>query len=854
MADKIDISNYNYTAIEADPQADKPINQTDSAVTTPNKSVLELAHGYYGAGLSSIPIRPDGSKAPASEWKPYQETAPTSDEIENWFVGLYQDHGIGIVAGRASGNLEVLDFDDRLAYEAWQTLLADVEPRLLNKLVLVETPSGGMHAYYRCDVIAGNQKLAQRKTDSGIKTLIETRGQGGYVVAPGSPAACHPSGELYRFVQGDAQTIPTITAGKRELLLRTAKALTEYVPPERHQDVHSQPNGTGERPGDDYNQQATWDDILKPARWTPVLTRGGMTFWRRPGKADGSWSATTNYQGSDLLYVFSSNAAPFEPGHAYDKFGAYTHLNHDGDFSAAARALAEQGYGPDDDDEPPHDLPASRRGCQATLLVDLASDVELFHTSDMSAYATIPVEGHREHWSLKSSHFRRFLARRFYEQMRAAPNTQAINDALGVLEGRAQYEGTEHQVFIRVAGHGGNIYLDLANAQWEAVEMTPDGWRLLQDPPVKFRRPRGMALLLHPIPGGTIEELRQFVNLDSAEQWILLVAWLVKALRPQGPYPIVALHGEQGSAKSTTTRLVRTLIDPNDAPLRAGPRSERDLMIAATNAWCLAFDNLSSLSPWLSDALCRLATGGGFSTRQLYSDDDEVLIKATRPVLLNGIEELTLRSDLLDRSILLALPTIAPGKRRDEAQFWHDFEIARPRILGALLDAVCTALRNVSDVALPQLPRMADFAKWSCAVAPACSWRLETDNGALTGADAFLHAYTRNQEIGHDLALEASEVAQAVQRLAARGDWEGTAGELLDLLTRECDWRETRQYTWPKNPQALANQLRRLAPNLHAVGIALTFWRKNGGHRHRMIAIRLMDEACDDSDTNGEDQ
>jgi hypothetical protein len=529
-------------------------------------------------------------------------------------------------------------------------------------------------------------------------------------------------------------------------------------------------------------------------------------------------------------------------------------LNHDGDFSAAARALAE-GHGPDDDDEPPHDSPTLGRGhSQATLLVDLASDVELFHTSDRSAYATIPVEGHREHWSLKSKHFHRFLARRFYEQMRAAPHKQAIDDALGVLEGHAQYEGTEHQVFIRVAGYGGNIYLDLADAQWETVEMTPDGWRLLQDPPVRFRRPHGTAPLPHPIPGGTIDELRQFVNLDCDEQWILLVAWLVNALRPQGPYPIAALHGEQGSAKSTTTRLVHALIDPNNVPLRAGPKSEHDLMIAATNSWCLAFDNLSSLSPWLSDALCRLATGGGFSTRQLYSDNDEVLFEATRPVLLNGIEELTLRSDLLDRSILLALPTIAPGKRKDEAQFWHEFEIARPRILGALLDAVCTALGGLSDVALPQLPRMADFAKWSCAAAPACSWSLETDQGVLTGADAFMHAYTRNQAIGHDLALEASEVAQAVQRLAARGDWEGTAGELLDLLTRECDWRETRQYMWPKNPQALANQLRRLAPNLHAVGIGLTFWRKSGGNRRRMINIRLIDEAGDDSDTYEEDQ
>jgi hypothetical protein len=153
---------------------------------------------------------------------------------------------------------------------------------------------------------------------------------------------------------------------------------------------------------------------------------------------------------------------------------------------------------------------------------------------------------------------------------------------------------------------------------------------------------------------------------------------------------VLVLAGEHGTCKSTFVAILRALVDPNASALRALPREDRDLFIAASNGWVLAFDNVSRLPDWISDTLCRLATGGGFATRKLYSDDDEQLFAAMRPIMLNGIEDFVGRPDLADRSVFLTLASIADEARQSEEEFWAAFETDRPLILGALLDWSCT--------------------------------------------------------------------------------------------------------------------------------------------------------------------
>jgi hypothetical protein len=401
--------------------------------------------------------------------------------------------------------------------------------------------------------------------------------------------------------------------------------------------------------------------------------------------------------------------------------------------------------------------------------------------------------------------------RAFFDRYDKPPGAQALQHALERLEARAQFDGTEREVHVRVAEHGDNIYLDLANERWEAVEVTPGvGWRVVSEPPICFRRPRGMLPLPTPTRDGLAKELRRFVNVPDEASWRLLLAWLVQALRPKGPYPVLILQGEQGSAKSTVERLLRALIDPSTAPLRTTPRNERDLIIAATNSWCAAFDNISNLPPWLSDAFCRLSTGGGFSARELYTDSEEVLFDATRPVILNGITDVATRPDLLDRSIIISLPPIPEDKRKPEAELWREFEKARPAILGALLDAVSGALRTVEGVRLEGVPRMSDFAVWATAAEEAL--------GLEPGA--FMEAYAGNRREATESALEADPVAAAVREfMQNRQRWVGTATELWQALNDLVDEDVRHTKAWPGAPNSLANRLKRLAPALRGVGI-----------------------------------
>jgi len=340
---------------------------------------------------------------------------------------------------------------------------------------------------------------------------------------------------------------------------------------------------------------------------------------------------------------------------------------------------------------------------------------ELFHTAAGTAYADLVIDGHRETWPIRSRRFRAFLRRSYYRATGAAASASVINGTVEQLEAQGQFDGPERLVHLRVAEHNGAFYLDLADRHWRTIEITPIGWQIVSTPPVRFRRPPGQLPLPLPQRGGSIMALQSLLNLASYGDFILVIAWLLAALRPAGPYPLLALAGEQGSAKTVACKLLKSLIDPCAAPVRTLPREERELMIAANNIHTLALDNVSGLPAWLSDALCRLASGGSLAVRQLYSDDAEVLFEAARPMLLNGIEDVIGRPDLADRAIMLTLPPISDAQRRPEAELWSDFERARPGILGALLDIVAHGLARRSDVHLTSLPRMADFALWSAA-------------------------------------------------------------------------------------------------------------------------------------------
>ncbi len=462
------------------------------------------------------------------------------------------------------------------------------------------------------------------------------------------------------------------------------------------------------------------------------------------------------------------------------------------------------------------------------LLQELGAALELFQTPSGDPYVTTG-DGHtRATWPIPSPGLRTWLARQLVTITGVPPASRHLDQLMRRLQMWAGVSGLVQSVFVRVGDADEAVYVDLANAAGEVVRVTSDGWRITADHPVRFRRPAGMQALPRPVPGGTLEELRSFVNVATDADWQLLVCWLIAAVQPRGPYPALILQGEQGTAKSTTARVLRALLDPAAAPLRTAPQSERDLLISADQSWVPVFDNLSKLAPWLADGLCRIATGGGFATRRLYTNAEQLLIDVTRPVILTAIDDLVTRFDLVDRAIIFQLPPIRTTARRSERVFWQRFTDAHPRLLGAVLTAAATAMRHRDAVSLPELPRMADFAYWGAAVERALDWP--------TGSA--LRAYRRNREDAILALVDGRAVAQAVRGLMEiRREWVGTATELLQVLECSAHRSQPHRGSWPASPAALRNELRRLVPALHAMDIQLQTWRAPTRMRDRMLRL-----------------
>jgi hypothetical protein len=470
---------------------------------------------------------------------------------------------------------------------------------------------------------------------------------------------------------------------------------------------------------------------------------------------------------------------------------------------------------------------------QADQLISVATEAELFHSSDGTAYADLRVNDHRETWPIRSTGFRRWLLRLYYKQTGGAPNPAAVSSALAVIEARAYYDGPAREVFARIARVEDKVYFDLADDEWRIVEIDPQGWRVLAESPVRFCRRRRMLALPTPVAGGSVEALRPYLNVKNYD-FTLTVAYLLAALSGRGPYPVIVLLGEAGTAKSTMLEVLKALVDPTTAPLRAPPRENRDLFIAANNSHIIAFDNLSQIPEWLSDALCRLSTGGGFSTRQLYTDEEEQVFDAMRPVALNAIENVVIRGDLADRSIFFTLEAIADDERLTEKEFWAAFEEDRPRIFGALLGAVAHGLRALPDTELDGYPRMADFALWGTAC-----------EGALWEPGTFEHAYRLNRAKANADIIEADLIASAIVKFIADQDdeyWQGESAPLLAQLSRCVSEAEREGKYWPKAANALSGRLTRAAPALRKIGIDMVAKRHPKTKRRIWTITRIKGE------------
>lgn len=447
---------------------------------------------------------------------------------------------------------------------------------------------------------------------------------------------------------------------------------------------------------------------------------------------------------------------------------------------------------------------------QSQLIIGLCSDMIFVHDEQGEGYARIKNSNHYELWPIRSRTMSLVLTDRY---MRAfddkVPSKNSLEEATSALEAKAVLRGDKVKIHTRIAETDEGIYIDLCNDDWEVVEIKKDGWRVISKPPVYFKRSDIMQPLPTPSKDGDVDDLKPFINFDNETDYKLIISWLLSTLKENNPFPILTIQGEQGSAKSTTTKVLRALIDPSSLPLRALPKDEQTLAISANNTWVLAYDNLSGLTTQMSDSLCKMSTGGGLSVRELYTTGEEAVFNIMRPSILNGIDDIAQRPDLLDRSIVINLPSISESDRKDERTFWKQFNEKHSSILGGLCDVVVGGLNELPQTTLEKYPRMADFALWITA----CEHHLGWYQGE------FIDIYNKNRGKAIDQGIESDPFASAVIEIMKRTDeWVGNASQLLGEASKYTDARTERSSAWPTS-RSVRNRLRRINPSLKKKGI-----------------------------------
>ncbi len=457
----------------------------------------------------------------------------------------------------------------------------------------------------------------------------------------------------------------------------------------------------------------------------------------------------------------------------------------------------------------------------AEILVRLTCECcELWHDSDGRGYASFEQEHdggkHRQNWPINSVGFGEWIARMAHTELGMAPSNETLTTVKNTLSGKARFDGAEYPVFRRSGKDQSDYWIDLCNDRWQAICVTTAGWRLDSTPNVRFTRTKAMRSLPHPEQDGSFETLWNFLNIPPEDR-VLLLAWVLEAFRCDTPYPLLELTGEQGSAKSTNQTLIRSLIDPNQVMLRGRPKTVEDIYVSAKNNHLLSFENLSHITSDMSDALCTIATGGGTAGRTLYTNDEETILEAHNPVVINGIGAVVLRQDLLDRTVSICLPTIE--QRRTEEDLKEAIEKNLPSIFGGILTLFSNSLAALAQVKIPaeELPRMADFAQLGEAM------------GAALGASPgeWLAKYHEHRKNAVRRTIDSSAIAVHCLKFIELGrSHQGTVKDLLEKLNGiRSNAIEEKEY-WPRTPRGLGDVLRRIAPGMRLLGVQLSVENK----------------------------
>lgn len=436
----------------------------------------------------------------------------------------------------------------------------------------------------------------------------------------------------------------------------------------------------------------------------------------------------------------------------------------------------------------------------------------LFHDTLNVPYAAIMVNGHREVWPIDNSTFDLWLQKLYYTEKKSTAQKASVSQAKELLEAKALFDNTEAiPLETRVARQNNIIWYNLSNENWQAVKITENGWEIVNDPPILFKRFSHQKRQLSPKEGGKIQRILKYVNLQ--ENHTLFLCWLVSCFIPGFPHTMPVFFGEKGAAKTTTCVFLKKLIDPSALEALTVPKDAKSLLVNLQMHWFLPFDNVSHLSAETSDTLCRAITGGGIQERKLFSNADDYIFTFQKCVALNGINNVANRPDLLDRAILIKLSRIDEKDRKELSELNDNFEMDLPYILGGVFDVLSKAMKIYPTIELNKLPRMADFARWGFVIGQAL--------GGL--GNKFLAEYNSNQAIRNVEILNTDIVATLVVGfMNNKSQWSGLVSELHNKLIEIAPQYgiSNKNKGFPTAPQVLSRRLNNLQSNLKEAGIS----------------------------------
>ncbi|MFA7314508.1 MAG: bifunctional DNA primase/polymerase [Candidatus Magasanikbacteria bacterium] len=669
----------------------------------------------------------------------------------------------------------------------------------LTPTLFSKSGGGGWHYYYKHPGFVVNNSARK------IRELVDIRGDGGYIIAPPS---LHASGNKYEW-RSSFEDLTDLPDWLLEELEKDSKVKTNWH--EFSQDI----NPVGARN----------DSAAKYIGY--LLSKSDLDLWEAK-----IWQQVVSWNKE-------KNVPPLDEKELRSVFESISKIE------LSKRESGEQ------------TTKKERKITESTQIVHEMEKIGvIFHNQYEAPFIQVEINGHKEIFpiSARNRKFNSFANKVNYEIFGKTLAESKLKEVAGLLRAKAIFEGNMYELSNRMVRKKSNeIWLDMCDDKWRAIKITDSSWSVVENPPILFIKYEHSKCYLDPVVGGDIKLLNKYLNFVDQDYIILVYAFLVSILMSNLPVPGLIVHGLQGSSKTTLLKMLRLLIDPSVNNVLDFSNNKKELIQMFDHNRVCFFDNLTYLTSNHSDLLCKAITGFAHTSRELFSDNNDVLRDIQCAIGINGINNVVTKPDLLERSIVLECAQILPKDRKTESDIWEEFEKDRPAILGGLLDLTVAVLKLLPSIKKNDMKRMADYTLIGKAVAIYLDME----------PDEFVSVYEKNILEANGSAIQNDKLADTILHLFDDVDeteqiFEPSAMyEYLTNLARRkfiLGDENKSDYAWPKDAVRMSKKLTIITPLLATYGIDII---KSRDQRKRSIIFRtnskfIKNDTDDTNDTNFE--